>query len=270
MSTIDPASLNEYDPTLPETFDSVHATFADLRARCPVAHSTQFDGFWTLAKYEDIVNVLRDSDMYITSVRNVVPGSSTTGRRPPLHLNPPEHTPYRRAIDRALSASRVASLLPSIQRIALELATDLVARGDADLVEHFSAVLPVRLFGGWLGLTEAQTEHLATSSRAYIKAWEAFDKPGVVVAGEGLASLARELIELRRVQPLDPTVDPDQLIARRTRYRRQPVPGCSARGLRATGIGRGTGRAAHSVREASPCICRAIRNCNGNCARIDR
>lgn len=206
--SIDPSLLNEYDPTLAETFDSVHAAFADLRSRCPVAHSTQFDGFWALARYEDIVNVLRDSDRYITSVRNVVPGSSTTGRRPPLHLNPPEHTPYRRAIDRALSASRVASLLPATQRIALKLATDLVSRGDADLVEHFSAVLPVRLFGEWLSLTEPQTALLAANSRAYIKAWEAFDKPGVAVAGEGLAALARELIEQRRARPLDPTIDP--------------------------------------------------------------
>ena len=216
MSPTDPALLNEYDPTLPETFDSVHATFADLRARCPVAHSTQFDGFWALARYDDIVNVLRDSDMYITSVRNVVPGSSTSGRRPPLHLNPPEHTPYRRAIDRALSSTRVASLLPATQRIAHELATSLVALGEADLVEHFSSILPVRLFGEWLGLSAQQTEFLAQTSRAYIKAWEAFDKPGVVVAGEGLATLARDLIEQRRLQPLDPNVDPtSSLLAER-------------------------------------------------------
>src|SRR5688572_16828540 len=207
---------NDYDPTAEESFESTYAVFKDLRARCPVAHSDAFEGFWAVTRYKDVLDILLQPDLYITSVRNVVPGSSTTGRRPPLHLNPPDHTPYRRAIDRALSASRVASLLPSIQRIALELATDLVARGDADLVEHFSAVLPVRLFGGWLGLTEAQTEHLATSSRAYIKAWEAFDKPGVVVAGEGLASLARELIELRRMQPLDPNVDPtSSLLAER-------------------------------------------------------
>jgi cytochrome P450 len=216
MSPTDPALLNEYDPTLPETFDGVHATFADLRARCPVAHSTQFDGFWALARYDDIVNVLRDSDMYITSVRNVVPGSSTSGRRPPLHLNPPEHTPYRRAIDRALSSTRVASLLPATQRIANELATSLVALGDADLVEHFSSILPVRLFGEWLGLSAQQTEFLAQTSRAYIKAWEAFDKPGVIVAGEGLATLARDLIEQRRLQPLDPNVDPtSSLLAER-------------------------------------------------------
>ncbi len=61
MAATDP--ISEYDPTQPETFDSVHATFADLRARCPVAHSTQFDGFWALACYEDVVNVLRDPDM---------------------------------------------------------------------------------------------------------------------------------------------------------------------------------------------------------------
>ncbi len=224
MSSTDPSLLNEYDPTLPETFDSVHTTFADLRARCPVAHSTQFDGFWALARYDDVVNALRDSEMFITSVRNVVPGSSTTGRRPPLHLNPPEHTPYRRAIDRALSATRVASLLPSTQRIAHELATSLVALGEADLVEHFSAILPVRLFGEWLGLSAQQTEFLAKTSRSYIKAWEAFDKPGVVVAGEGLATLARELIEQRRLQPLDPNIDPTSSLLAERDVDGQPFP----------------------------------------------
>jgi cytochrome P450 len=216
MPATDPSSPTEYDPTLPETFDSVHETFAELRSRCPVAHSTQFDGFWALARYDDIVEVLRDSDMFITSVRNVVPGSSTTGRRPPLHLNPPEHTPYRRAIDRALSAPRVASLQPVTQRIANELAVSLAARGEADLVEHFSAILPVRLFGEWMGLSETQTNALAKTSRDYVHAWEAFDKAGVQVAGEGLATLAAELIEQRRIQPLDPSVDPtSSLLAER-------------------------------------------------------
>lgn len=224
MSSTDPSLLSEYDPTLPETFDSVHATFADLRARCPVAHSTQFDGFWALARYDDVVNALRDPDMFITSVRNVVPGSSTTGRRPPLHLNPPEHTPYRRAIDRALNAVRVASLLPVTQRIAHELATSLVALGEADLVEHFSAILPVRLFGEWLGLSAQQTEFLAKTSRSYVKAWEAFDKPGVVVAGEGLATLARELIAQRRLEPLDPNIDPTSSLLAERDVDGQPFP----------------------------------------------
>ena len=99
-----PSSAHDYDPTLPETFDSAHEVFEDLRERCPVAHSNAFDGFWAVTRYEDIHRILMDYQNYTTSVRNVVPGSSTTGRRPPLHLDPPEHTPYRRAIDRARRA----------------------------------------------------------------------------------------------------------------------------------------------------------------------
>jgi cytochrome P450 len=201
-------TANEYDPTQPETFDSIHATFADLRARCPVAHSNEFDGFWLVTRYRDVMDMLMNPANFITSVRNVVPGSATTGRRPPLHLNPPDHTPYRRAIDRALSTSRVAAVEPATRRIAGELASALVARGEADFVEHFSSPLPAFVFGEWMGLTEVQTKVLWNTARAYVKAFEAFDKQTVALAGAELAKMAAEVIEQRRLQPLDPNTDP--------------------------------------------------------------
>jgi cytochrome P450 len=199
---------NEYDPLQPETFDGVHQTFANLRARCPVAHSSEFDGFWAVTRYQDVVDILMNPETFITSVRNVVPGSATTGRRPPLHLNPPEHTPYRRAIDRALSASRVASMETATRRIAADLATSLVARGEADFVEHFSSPLPALVFGEWMGLSKEQTQVLWNTARAYVKAWEAFDKQSVAQAGAELAGMAVEVIAQRRANPLDPNVDP--------------------------------------------------------------
>jgi cytochrome P450 len=201
-------TANEYDPTQPETFDSIYATFSDLRARCPVAHSSEFDGFWLVTRYRDVMDMLMNPANFITSVRNVVPGSATTGRRPPLHLNPPDHTPYRRAIDRALSTSRVAAVEPATRRIAGELASALVARGEADFVEHFSSPLPAFVFGEWMGLTEVQTKVLWNTARTYVKAFEAFDKQTVAVAGAELAKMAAEVIEQRRLQPLDPNTDP--------------------------------------------------------------
>ena len=201
-------TANEYDPTQTETFDSIYATFADLRASCPVAHSSEFDGFWLVTRYQDVMDMLMNPSNFITSVRNVVPGSATTGRRPPLHLNPPDHTPYRRAIDRALSTSRVAAVEPATRRIAGELATALVARGEADFVEHFSSPLPAFVFGEWMGLTEVQTKVLWNTARTYVKAFEAFDKQTVALAGAELAKMAAEVIEQRRLQPLDPNTDP--------------------------------------------------------------
>ncbi len=212
----DPALLNEYDPTVPETFDSAHEVFADLRARCPVAHSTAFDGFWAVTRYQDVYEMLMQPDLYITSVRNVVPGSSTTGRRPPLHLDPPDHTPYRRAIDRALSTARVASIENVTRGIASKLMHSLVQMGEADFVEHFSSPLPAGVFGEWLGLTESQTQVLWRTAKAYVKAWESFDKNSVAVAAAQLAEMAAEVIAERRREPRDPSVDPtSSLIAAR-------------------------------------------------------
>lgn len=211
-----PDSANEYDPTRPETFDSAHEEFARLRARCPVAHSTAFDGFWAVTRYDDVLSILMDPQTYTTSVRNVVPGSSTTGRRPPLHLDPPEHTPYRRAIDRALGVARVAAIEPATRRIARELMSAFVARGHGDFVEEFASPLPARVFGEWMGLRDDQTAVLWRTAKAYVKAWEAFDKATVQVAAEQLATMAAEVIEERRRDLRDPAVDPtSSLLAER-------------------------------------------------------
>jgi cytochrome P450 len=212
----DPTLLNEYDPTVAETFESAHQVFADLRARCPVAHSTAFDGFWAVTRYQDVYDMLMQPELYITSVRNVVPGSSATGRRPPLHLDPPDHTPYRRAIDRALGTARVASIENVTRGIASRLMRSLVAMREADFVEHFSSPLPADVFGEWLGLTDSQTQVLWRTAKAYVKAWESFDKSSVAVADAQLADMAAEVIAERRREPRDPNVDPtSSLIAAR-------------------------------------------------------
>jgi cytochrome P450 len=202
------APPDDYDPTAEETFESTYAVFTDLRAKCPVAHSNAFDGFWAVTRYQDVHDILMQPELYITSVRNVVPGSSATGRRPPLHLDPPDHTPYRKAIDRALGAARVAGIEDTTRRIARSLMQSLVKMREADFIEHFSSPLPAAVFGEWLGLTESQTGVLWKTARAYVKAWESFDKSSVAVAAAQLADMAAEVIAERRREPRDPEVDP--------------------------------------------------------------
>jgi cytochrome P450 len=215
---------NDYDPTADESFESTYAVFKDLRARCPVAHSDAFDGFWAVTRYKDVLDILLQPDLYITSVRNVVPGSSTTGRRPPLHLDPPDHTPYRKAIDRALGASRVAGIEHTTRRVARELMQSLVARGEADFVEHFSSPLPAAVFGEWLGLTDAQTQVLWRTAKAYVKAWESFDRNSVAVAAAQLAEMAAEVIAERRREPRDPELDPTSSLLAARDDQGQPFP----------------------------------------------
>ena len=119
--------IQDFDPLAPEDFDSPHVDYARLRGECPVAHSDAWGGFWALMKYADVAAAAIDSDTYITSKQNVVPKVAFTGRRPPLHLDPPEHTPYRRALSPLLSAQRVARFEPVIRGICRELLSHMVA-----------------------------------------------------------------------------------------------------------------------------------------------
>ena len=200
--------LHEYDCFVKETFTSPHEEFEQLRHSCPMAHSNDFGGFWIATRYDDVVKMLTESDNYITSVRNIVPSSSSTARTPPLHFDPPHHTPYRRALDRALSRGRVESLEPSIRKHATKLIDDFISMGEGDFVEHVGSWLPVLVFGDWMGLTEEQTHRMWSLGRTYIRAWVDFDKDRVMQTVAGFAEIAKEVVEDRRQNPKDPNTDP--------------------------------------------------------------
>lgn len=199
---------SDFDPLVPETFDSAHVQYAELRARCPVAHSDAFGGFWALTRYDDVVTALSDPSTYVTSVQNVVPKVAFTGRRPPLHLDPPEHTPYRAALNPLLTPERVAKLEPMVRRFATELLAPVIANGQADICEAFGSHLPVRVFGHWMNLPPHLEAALAQAGPAFVRAVQSAQEPVMRETSLALYDMARALITLRKQSQLDPDKDP--------------------------------------------------------------
>lgn len=199
--------IQDFDPTLPEDFDSQHQALADLRRRCPVAHTAEMGGFWALTRYEDVKRAASSPETFITSVQNVVPKVAFTGRRPPLHLDPPEHTPYRRTLNPLLSPSRCLSLEPAARRFARALLAPLIERGTGDICTEFASYLPVQVFGEWMNVPEHWVDPLHQSGRAFILAVNLNDADAMRATSMKLYDMARELIALRKAQPLDPDED---------------------------------------------------------------
>jgi len=202
------APTHDFDPLAPETFDSPHRLYADLRQRCPVAHSNAWGGFWALLKYNDVHAALTDPGTFITSKQNVVPKLAFTGRRPPLHMDPPEHTPYRKALNPLLRPERIASLESPIRRIAEELLAPMVARGGGDICEDFASYLTIRVFAEWMNVPEYMTDALKEVGRAYNLAVQQANGEMVKETSYKLYDMARALIAERRRAPLDPLNDP--------------------------------------------------------------
>ncbi|MEO6388910.1 MAG: cytochrome P450 [Croceibacterium sp.] len=198
---------NDFDPMIPETFDSPHEEYRRLRETCPVAHSETWGGFWALMKYEDVAAASADFRTFITSKQNVIPKVAFTGRRPPLHLDPPEHTHYRRALSPLLSEKRVARLEPVIRAISRELLHDMVSRGGGDIVADFSAPMPIATFANWMNLEPAAVAELTQVGRDYNIAVQSNDMDETKRSSLLLYDMARTLVSDRMSSPLSTDED---------------------------------------------------------------
>lgn len=212
----------DFDPDKPEDFDSAHAEYARLRRECPVAHTDGLGGFWALTRYEDVKRAASDP-IFITSVQNVVPKVAFTGRRPPLHLNPPEHTPYRRALNPLLSIDRAEALAPHTRDLARKLLAPMIERGGGDICVEFSSYLPVHVFGEWMRMPEDSLQTLHDAGRAFILAVHSTKPESMKETSLKLYDMARDLIALRHREPQDPADDPTSALLA-ARHNGEPLP----------------------------------------------
>ncbi|MBO9714581.1 cytochrome P450 [Sphingomonas sp.] len=199
--------MQDFDPLLPEDFDSAHRDYARLRAECPVAHSEAWGGFWALMKHADVAAAAADSATFITSKQNVVPAVAFTGRRPPLHLDPPEHTPYRRALAPLLTERKVARFEPIVRGICRELLDAMAAKGGGDICEEFGARMPIRVFAHWMNLPPERINELAEVGKRYNIAVQSNDMASTKETSLLLYDMARRLVAERKAEPLDPELD---------------------------------------------------------------
>ena len=205
----------DFDPLAPESFESFHREFTGLRSECPVAHSDAWNGFWALTRYDDVLAAAGDPELFTTTVQNVVPKLAFTGRRPPLHFDPPEHTPYRRALNPYFTPAKMEAIEPAVRSVVGELLDPLVAAGGGDVCAEFTHRLPGYVLAEFFNLTPELGMAIREATREFVDAVQRFRADDVKRTSLALYDIARTLIEMRRAEPLDPADDPS--------------PGCSRR-----------------------------------------
>ncbi len=205
---LDPGRSQDFDPLDPETVRDPHATYARLRERCPIAHSDRWNGFWLLSRYEDIVAVTRDHDTWVNSVQNVVPPVTTTGRRPPLHFDPPEHTQWRKALSGPFKLQALAQLEAQLRDNTRALLLPLLDRDRVELIGELAGTLPVLNLCAFLSapLQDAPAR-IKSMSEEFLAAYQRRDAAGLEAASRRLYALASEILEARKQAPLDPQRD---------------------------------------------------------------
>jgi cytochrome P450 len=203
-----PSARDTFDPLEPATQRDPHAAHRELRRSCPIAHSERWNGFWVLSRFDDIVAVTKQHETFINSVQNVVPAVTTTGRRPPLHLDPPEHTLWRKAMSGPFKQQALAELESEVRRLTIQEMVPLLERGSFDLVAELAATLPVLSLCAFLHAPEHVTAaQIKSMSDDFLRAFQARDNTALEAASRRLYALAEAILETRRREPLDPESD---------------------------------------------------------------
>jgi cytochrome P450 len=214
---------HDFDPQGPETFDSAHAQFRELRSKCPVARSQEFGGFWAVLGYPELLEVITDIDRFTTSKQNAIPKFAFTGVRPPLHLDPPEHMAYRRVINKFFTPPKMRAMEPRVRSGVRELLDPLVARGEANMALEYAQKLPAHVFADFFNLTVELSTEIKQVSGTYVDAIQVLDHETVKRLSGRLYEIAQLIIDERADGSYSPEEDlTAALIA--TEYEGGPLP----------------------------------------------
>ncbi|MFV2195354.1 cytochrome P450 [Nocardiopsis sp. LOL_012] len=207
---------DDFDPSASQDPADVYAMYARLRSECPVAYSGAYGGHWALSRYADVRAAAGDARTFISSVRAVVPSDPRGLRRPPLNYDAPEHTPYRRALDRTLQRARVAALADPLNGHAERELRPLLERGGGDIAQEYGARFPAWVTVEWLNLSPETAPVLAHHASRWVNAWREQDREAVNEHSGRMYDIARELVAARERAPLPVERDPaSSLLAER-------------------------------------------------------
>lgn len=140
-------------------FQDPQRLFARLREEGPVKQviTPRGDRAWMVTRYEDVRAALADPRLSMDTSKlrpegwqpNPVFGYLNSNL---LSLDPPDHTRLRRLVVKAFTPRRVAALRPRVEAIAAELAVDIEARDEVDLIQTFAFPLPITVISELLGI----------------------------------------------------------------------------------------------------------------------
>ncbi len=166
---MDPRSIDTADPDL-YARDGARAAFAVLRREDPVHWNPEAHGrgFWAVTRYDDVVQVSRDTATFSSDARNggirlttgdpLLAGPETT--RSMIQMDAPEHALFRRMLTPGFTPARLRVLEERI-RVRVKLLVDrALAAGACEWVEAVAAELPIQMLAELLGVPQEDRAQL--------------------------------------------------------------------------------------------------------------
>jgi cytochrome P450 len=203
----------DYDIFDPDYCTDPAPVWAELRERCPVAHSQRWGGSYLATRYDDVAEMARLVPALSSQDFTVVPpvplvdpvsGEVLRARpyAPPISSDPPFHTAARRLILPAFSPQAVAKHEPYTRALANRLVDTFAGRGRCDAAVEFAQQIPPKVIAHLMGLDENRGDDFIEWVRGVLELG-ATDPELRVATGLKMFAFWAEEVAKRRAQPQD-------------------------------------------------------------------
>ena len=149
----------DFDHADPQYNRHAHAIWAELRDKCPVAHSDRYGGTWLPVTHEYVREIAYDTENFTSRavvVSTVVPEDpAPIGGAPPITSDPPFHHEARRLVLPPFSPKKIAEWEPEIRKLCNELLDKMEAQAKGgltvDAAIQYAQHIPVNVIARMLG-----------------------------------------------------------------------------------------------------------------------
>jgi cytochrome P450 len=151
----------EYDPYSHAVHDDPYVHYAQLREHEPVYFNEQHK-FWLLTKWDHCYAVFRDFKSFSSKEGPALEANANQGEGSlyPMFIasDPPRHTHLRRVVSQHFTPAYIARLEDYIRNKAIALLTPHLATGTMDMVQDFSALLPMAVIATMIHVPAADQD----------------------------------------------------------------------------------------------------------------
>jgi len=198
-----------------------HEWFTYLRKHHPVFFHPEphGPGFWVVSKHADVQAVSRDPVTYssdqdrggVAPLAEPPVAIAGPGAKVLIAMDPPEHTRYRKLVNRGFTPRMINALEPRIREMAVRILDRAIAKGTCDFVVDVAAVFPVDVIAELIGVPKEDRHKIFHWTNQSLSTADGGETDPEYFVSDDQARQAqiemfmyvRELCELRRKEPRD-------------------------------------------------------------------
>ncbi len=210
--------VRDFDLSKPEVMENPYPYYDILRDEAPVYFSDKL-GFWLITRYDDCLDAIKNPAVF-SSKMGFRPGAVPDevlriyneegfGDLPDTLVSndPPSHTRYRKLVDRAFTAGRVAKMEEYIGVVVNELIDQFIDEGQVEIMSRFAVPVPMYVIADQLGVPRTDRDRFKIWSDA------AVEPLGLLISDERKIECAKHAVDMqhyfvkvfenRRAEPRD-------------------------------------------------------------------